>query len=82
MPIPTSALAIPAGMLLLGLRNPRIAEVLKAHGFSNEDLAEGWTLLQGVTRRLLREPLSPVAPSKGELPHRTPDEFVPSSSSS
>jgi hypothetical protein len=39
--------------LLLGLRNPRIAESLAAHGFSDADLAEGWALLQGVTRTRL-----------------------------
>jgi hypothetical protein len=39
--------------LLLGLRNPRIASALTKHGFTNEDLAEGWTLLQRVTRTKL-----------------------------
>jgi hypothetical protein len=39
--------------LLLGLRNPKIAEVLMAHGFSDEDLQEGWELLRQVTRTRL-----------------------------
>lgn len=47
--------------LLLGLRHPRIAEALAAHGFSNSDLAEGWSLLQQVTRTSLDE--IPVMPS-------------------
>lgn len=32
--------------LLIGLRNPRIAAVMKGHGFGDRDLAEGWALLR------------------------------------
>lgn len=39
--------------LLLGLRKNRVAAALVAHGFSDEDLAEGWRLLQRVTRTRL-----------------------------
>lgn len=34
--------------LMLALRDPRIAGALKAHGFTQASLAEGWTLLRGV----------------------------------
>jgi hypothetical protein len=37
----------------LGLRNKRTVAALAAHGFSDEDLAEGWSLLQKVTRTKL-----------------------------
>jgi hypothetical protein len=39
--------------LLLGLRNGKIAGALVAHGFTDEDLAEGWALLQKITRTKL-----------------------------
>lgn len=35
---------------LLGLRNPRVAWVLGAHGFTKDELALGWQLLQALTR--------------------------------
>lgn len=48
--------------LLLGLRNARVAEALAAHGFTNGDLTEGWSLLQKVTRTSLDEiPTMPAA---------------------
>jgi hypothetical protein len=34
--------------LLLGLRNPRIATALAAHGFTDKDRQEGWELLQAL----------------------------------
>jgi hypothetical protein len=34
--------------LLLGLRNPRVASALAAYGFTEDDLREGWTLLQAL----------------------------------
>ena len=37
----------------MGLRNPRIAAALALHGFGNEDLKEGWSLLQKLTRTRL-----------------------------
>lgn len=39
--------------LLLALRNARIAGALARHGFTNEDLNEGWNLLRAVTRTQL-----------------------------
>lgn len=36
-------------VLLLALRNPRIARALAAHGFDAEQLAHGWRLLQRLT---------------------------------
>ncbi|HEU4538684.1 MAG TPA: hypothetical protein VFS00_31400, partial [Polyangiaceae bacterium] len=53
--------------LLLGLRNAHIAAAMRAHGFGDRDLAEGWALL----RRLSVETLegeaapAPVGPSGG-----------------
>lgn len=44
--------------LLIGLRNPRIAAVMKAHGFGDRDLAEGWSLV----RRLGVESIDQVPP--------------------
>ena len=35
--------------LLLGIRKRRIAGPLVAHGFTQEDLEQGWTLLRGVS---------------------------------
>lgn len=47
--------------LLLGLRNARVAAALRAHGFTNDDLAEGWTLLRAVGKtKLDAEPEQPV----------------------
>ena len=47
--------------LLLGLRNARVAAALRAHGFKNEDLTEGWTLLRAVGKtKLDAEPEPPV----------------------
>ncbi|WP_437938412.1 hypothetical protein [Sorangium sp. So ce341] len=40
-------------LLLMGLRKNKVAAALVAHGFSDEDLAEGWRLLQRVTRTRL-----------------------------
>lgn len=50
--------------LFLGLRNRRIAALLMAHGLDDDDLAEGWSLLQKVTRTGLAgvPPLPPPAP--------------------
>lgn len=42
--------------LLLALRNVRIAAQLSRHGFTNEDLDEGWKLLRAVTRTQLDAP--------------------------
>jgi hypothetical protein len=39
--------------LLMGLRNRRVAAALKQHGFGDEDLARGWSLLQELTRNKL-----------------------------
>lgn len=39
--------------LLIGLRNPRIAAALVAHGFTNADLQEGWALLRAVGKSQL-----------------------------
>ncbi|WP_437774923.1 hypothetical protein [Sorangium sp. So ce1097] len=40
-------------LLLMGLRKNKVAAALVAHGFSDDDLAEGWRLLQRVTRTRL-----------------------------
>lgn len=50
--------------LFLGLRNRRIAALLMAHGLDDDDLAEGWSLLQKVTRTGLAgvPPLPPPPP--------------------
>jgi hypothetical protein len=40
-------------LLLMGLRKNKVAAALVAHGFSDDDLAEGWRLLQQVTRTRL-----------------------------
>jgi hypothetical protein len=48
-------------MLLLALRNPRIAAALKQHVFTNDDLDEGWTLLRALTRSQLDEPAAVAA---------------------
>jgi hypothetical protein len=34
--------------LLLGLRNPRVASALAVYGFTEQDMQEGWTLLQAL----------------------------------
>lgn len=34
---------------MLGLRNARVAATLSAHGFKDEDLREGWSLMQALT---------------------------------
>jgi hypothetical protein len=39
--------------LLMGLRNRRVAAALKQHGFGDEELARGWSLLQELTRNKL-----------------------------
>lgn len=39
--------------LLLGLRNPRIAAALASHGFTEDDLREGWDRLAALTRMRL-----------------------------
>lgn len=39
--------------LLMGLRNPRVAAALAAHGFTEDDLREGWRLLAALTRQRL-----------------------------
>jgi hypothetical protein len=33
---------------LLGLRNPRIATALAGYGFKNEDMVEGWNLINAL----------------------------------
>ncbi len=38
---------------LMGLRHARAAYALAAHGFTTEDIAEGWALLQKTTRQTL-----------------------------
>jgi hypothetical protein len=45
--------------LLIGLRNARVAEALRQYGFKESDLAEGWRLLQALTkgRLLVRGPV-------------------------
>ncbi|WP_437623239.1 hypothetical protein [Sorangium sp. So ce1151] len=40
-------------LLLMGLRKNKVAAALVAHGFSDDDLSEGWRLLQRVTRTRL-----------------------------
>lgn len=50
-------------LLLLGLRNPKIAAILAKHGFTDEDLAEGWALLRAITRTRLD-----TVPSGGPTP--------------
>ncbi|HEU4405570.1 MAG TPA: hypothetical protein VFS43_09795 [Polyangiaceae bacterium] len=50
--------------LLVGLRNPRIAAALKAHGFRDRDLDEGWALLRGLGVETLER--VPTPPPKGE----------------
>jgi hypothetical protein len=50
--------------LLFGLRNPRIAAVLKAYGFTKKDLDEGWKLLAALTEnRLDNLPPPPADPT-------------------
>ncbi|MBX3185421.1 MAG: hypothetical protein KF819_00335 [Labilithrix sp.] len=36
--------------LILGLRNPRVAALMAAYGFTDADFEEGWRLLHGVSR--------------------------------
>ncbi|AUX34680.1 MULTISPECIES: hypothetical protein [Sorangium] len=48
--------------LLMGLRRDEIAAALVAHGFTDADLAEGWRLLQGLTRPRLDIDVRPSAP--------------------
>ncbi|KYF86688.1 hypothetical protein BE20_21410 [Sorangium cellulosum] len=47
--------------LLMGLRSDKIAATLVAHGFTDADLAEGWRLLQGLTRPRLDIDVRPSA---------------------
>lgn len=50
--------------LLFGLRNPRVASILKAYGFTAKDLDEGWKRLQALTaNRLDNLPPPPADPS-------------------
>ncbi len=35
---------------LMGIRNPRIAAALEAHGFTEDDLATGWRTVAGLTK--------------------------------
>lgn len=50
--------------LLFGLRNARIASTLAAHGFTEKDLDEGWSLLKALTEnRLANVPPPPADPS-------------------
>ncbi|HEX9621826.1 MAG TPA: hypothetical protein VF989_16890 [Polyangiaceae bacterium] len=46
--------------LLIGLRNPRIAGALSAHGFTERDLKEGWTRLSALTTGRLAVPQIPA----------------------
>lgn len=50
------------GILLIGLRDPRIARELERFGFNEEVLAEGWSLFEEVTGHRLDRALS--RPSK------------------
>lgn len=45
--------------LLMGLRNRRVAAALKEHGFGDDDLARGWSLLQELTRNKLAVTVAP-----------------------
>ncbi len=59
--------------LLLGLRIARVAAALGAHGFKNEDLAEGWTLLRAVGKTKLDAEPEPTALDANAL--QTLDEW-------
>lgn len=43
-------------VMLMGLRSQRVAEALTRHGFTEQDLDEGWRLLRKVTRTQLDGP--------------------------
>ncbi len=47
--------------LLLGLRNPRVASAMSAYGLNEEEIQEGWNLLQTLGRGRLG--VTPVPPS-------------------
>jgi hypothetical protein len=47
--------------ILMGLRNDRVAAALAAHGFTDDDIDEGWSLLRGLGRGKLGR-LPPAAP--------------------
>lgn len=50
--------------LLFGMRNARIASLLAAHGFTEKDLDEGWSLLRALTKnRLSSVTAAPPDPS-------------------
>jgi len=50
--------------LLLGLRHPRVAARLAGHGFTQEDLDEGWLLLRAVAGERLNAPVPAAAPPR------------------
>jgi hypothetical protein len=58
----------------LGLRNKRTVAALAAHGFSDDDLAEGWSLLQKVTRTKL-DSAPAVAPTSDPVALELLDEW-------
>jgi len=53
--------------LILGLKLPRVAAMLAAYGFSQEDLDEGWALLRAVTGERLSVTPIPAPPDPALL---------------
>jgi hypothetical protein len=54
--------------LLLGLRKNKVAAALVAHGFSDEDLEEGWELMRRLTRTRLGAVTAVEAADPGLIP--------------
>jgi hypothetical protein len=50
--------------LLMGLRNPTVAAVLQEHGFTDQELEEGWRRLSDLTRQRLGIRLAVENPAK------------------
>lgn len=50
---------------IMGVRHPRVARLLAAHGLTDETLEEGWRLLQGLTENRV--------PSRRGQPARSPE---------
>jgi len=50
--------------LLMGLRNPVVAAALQEHGFTDQDLEEGWKRLSGLTRQRLGVRVTVENPAK------------------
>jgi hypothetical protein len=50
--------------LLMGLRNPTVAAALQEHGFTDQELEEGWKRLSGLTRQRLGLRLAVENPTK------------------